>query len=243
MPEQDSLQLFPLHIAYFIGSPWPSADMKRLAVTADKHEFAIKFEEDAVGLPASEWLGCKLAQACRIAVPWTAIMVDDKGRVGFGSRIEGAGHRFSDHSPQERAAMMTSCAQVMSANIALDIFCGNDDRHLNNWVFRKNTQDQWALLCIDFSRALFVRDFPNLPPFTNNNTLTTQRMLKATQNWHGPFAVFAIQQIQEIKPATVARWLDECPETWLSPKKRQELTDWWGSTSYHEHLQRVLALL
>jgi hypothetical protein len=244
MSVQDPLPLFPLRIASTLPNPWASADLKELARTADGHDFAVKWEHDGAGLPASEWLGHKLAVACQIATHYTATLTDAQGRLGFGSRIESHAASFKDLSQPERAQVVADCGQAMSAVLALDLFIGNEDRHLNNWLFRHNQSGQWTPLCIDFSRALFRRGFPGDPwPLTLCNTTNTQGLLKRLNNWDGPYAVFAIEQLQRVTSAVLEHWLADCPAQWLNAQDRKTLLTWWGSQAYHLRIQQLYALL
>lgn len=243
MSLQDELPLFPLRVARFVPSPWSSADLGELARTADGHDFAAKWEHDGAGLPASEWLGHRLANACQIATPFTATL-HHGALLGFGSRIEGAVQSFRDLSPPERCEVVTQCSQAMCATLALDVFIGNEDRHLGNWLFRRNLDGQWAPLCIDFSRALFRRGFPTDPwPLPPCNTTATMALLKAAGLWDGPYAVFAIEQLQRVTPAVLQHWLQECPLPWLPEPARATLTTWWASSAYHARLQAAFGQL
>lgn len=240
---QDDLPLFPLHVVSFIPSPWKTADLKELARTGDGHDFAAKWEHEGAGLPASEWLGHRLAHACQIATPFTATL-HHGGRHGFGSRIEGAVSSYRDLPPNERVEAVRQCSQAMCGLLALDLFVGNDDRHLDNWLMRKNLSGQWAPLCIDFSRALFRRGFPNDAwPLPKCNTLTTIDLLRAARLWDAAYALFAVEQLQRVTPAVLQHWLQDCPLEWLPQPARNSLAAWWASPAYHSRLQGTFALL
>lgn len=244
MTGQDELPLFPLRVASYVPSPWPSADLKELARTADGHEFAAKWEHEGAGLPASEWMGDRLARACQIATPFTATLTDEQGRMGFGSRIEGSVSSFKDLSPPERMQIVADCGQAMSGLLALDLFIGNEDRHLNNWLFRRNLAGDWTPLCIDFSRALFRRGFPQDSwPLAACNTTSTVALLKSSSRWDGAYAVFAVEQLQRVTPAVLQHWLADCPAQWLGQSQRMALMSWWASSAYHARLQATYGLL
>jgi hypothetical protein len=243
MTLEPELPLFPLEVTDFVPSPWPSADLKELARTSDGHEFAAKWEHEGAGLPASEWLGHRLAQACQIATPFT-VTLHHNGKQGFGSRIEGDVSSWNTLAPPERANVIAQCSQSMCGLLALDLFVGNEDRHLNNWLFRRNLSGQWVPLCIDFSRALFRRGFPADPwPLPQCNTLSTIGILKAVGRWDGSSAIFAVEHLQRVTAGVVKHWLQECPLPWLPEPNRSALTSWWASSAYHDRLQGTYALL
>jgi len=56
------LPLFSVEIARFIPNPFPSADLKVLAVGRDNLEYACKRQADARDLPASEWICYRLVR-------------------------------------------------------------------------------------------------------------------------------------------------------------------------------------
>ncbi len=239
-----SLPLFPLQVARYIPSPWKTADLRQVARTADGHDFAAKWEHEGVGLPASEWLGERLARACQIATPFTAILTDASDRLGFGSRIEGSVTSFDQMTVPEKLEVLAACGRAMSGLLALDLFVGNEDRHMGNWLFRRNLAGEWAPLCIDFSRALFCRGFPHdtWPP-TNCNTTSTMALLKIHGGWDSSHAVISAERLQHITPQVLRHWLQECPKAWLPEATQVALLAWWSSPAYHARLQRTYALL
>lgn len=182
--------------------------------------------------------------ACQIATPFTATLTDAQGRMGFGSRIEGAVISFRDLPPHEGAQVLADCGQAMSALLALDMFVGNEDRHMNNWLFRRNQSNHWTPLCIDFSRALFRRGFPaDVWPLPSCNTTTTLALLKKLWHWDASCAVFAAQRLQRVTPTVLDHWLADCPDEWISAQDRADLLAWWASPAYHARLQATYALL
>jgi hypothetical protein len=237
-------QLFPLRIKRLSFSNTGTADLKQIATTHDGHDFAVRFAEDGEGIASSEWFGFRLAQACQIATPFSAALVDSRGRLGFGSRWESSTSQYSTMTVSERSQVYEQCGAAMSAVLALDIFCGNIDRHGNNWLFTRNKSGEFTPLCIDFSQAIFARSFPaDEWPMPACNTTTTQAFLKKAGYWDGPVSVFTLEQIQEIHVDTVKRWLDDAPIAWMSENTRQTLLSWWGSSAYHTRLQKCFELI
>lgn len=236
--------LFPLRVHSLAPSRFDGKDLKQVARTSDGHEFAVKWASDGLGIAASEWLGYRLAQACQIAVPYSAVLVNTAGSLGFGSRIERNTVQWNTLTMGERSAVFDSCGQAMSAVIALDIFCGNVDRHGNNWLFSKNSDQKWVPFCIDFSRSLFARRFPNDPwPIGPCATTSTQAALKSTGHWDGPYAVFTLEQLQRVTGDTLEHWCQDCPDEWLAASAKASLVTWWRSSEYHSRLQRSFELI
>lgn len=237
------LPLLPLKVSWVGPNPFGTGvDLRHVVMTADGMDFAVKSVADHPMLPASEFLGYRLAQSCQLAVPHAQTLEMPGGEMVFGSRIE-AGAR-SPATPQERMTAVAACAESMSATLALDLFLANDDRHLGNFLIRENRNGQPCAMVIDFSRALFVNGFPDDQfPQSETNTTTTIAILRSLAMWRMPAAIATIQQLQAIGPEHIDHWLREMPPAWLPIAKRTRLLAWWGSPDYHARLTAVLALL
>jgi hypothetical protein len=129
----------------------------------------------------------------------------------------------------------------ISAILALDHFVGNEDRHKGNFIFRRNFNNKWVPLAIDYSRALYVRQFPNdtQPLPVSCNTRRTIDILKKSDMWDGPFAVFALESLTHVQKEHVAHWLEEMPSSWLNIATRRVLVEWWQSEQFKSRLQSV----
>ncbi len=99
-------------------------------------------------------------------------------------------------------------------------------------------------MSIDYGRALFVSDFPDGPlPLRGCNTSTTLNLLKQTQTFRAPVAVFAISAVQEIKVAHISRWVSEMPFEWLPEDRADALLAWWSSDKLPARIDAVLKCL
>jgi hypothetical protein len=240
------LPLLPLRVDATIPSPLKSADLKELVQTIDGHIYAYKSLEDNENLPASEFLCYRMAAACRLPVPFSALIEKTPGgEIGFGSRFEGGIEDPARLSAHDQLNMFRDSKGPVSAILALDHFVGNDDRHKGNFIFRRNFNEKWVPLAIDYSRALYVRGFPDdespLPEACN--TRRTVGLLKSSDMWDGPFAVFALEYLAEVQKEHVAHWLEEMPLAWLNQTKRQALVEWWQSDQFSSRLQAVYSAI
>ncbi|MES2189138.1 MAG: hypothetical protein V4454_03385 [Pseudomonadota bacterium] len=240
------LPLLPLRVDATIPSPFGSADLKSFVQTLDGHIYALKSLQDGPYLPASEFLCYKLASACGLPVPYSALIEETvKGPIGFGSRFEGGVMDPATLNTADQLDMFRESKGPVSAILALDCFVGNDDRHRRNFIFRKNFQLRWVPLAIDYSRAFLVRGFPEdifpLPP--SSNTQRTIDILKKSDMWDGPYAVFALESLASVTSAHLKHWFDEMPEEWLSINGRKKLIAWWESQQFSARLQKVLQVI
>ncbi|WP_143171510.1 HipA domain-containing protein [Rhizobacter sp. OV335] len=239
------LSLLPLQIDAEFESRFATADLKKVVRARDGHFYAVKSQTVHPLLPASEYLCYQLASACQIAVPFSAVLTDSAGRYFFGSRFEGGATELTAQGPTRGLEMFKQAAKEVSAALAFDLFVGNEDRHRNNFLFRKNYQEQWAPLAIDYSRALLVRDFPNdtFPVPESSNTRSTIKLMKASGLWQGPFAIFSLSTLQGVSAEHVLHWCNEMPEQWLPQERRQLLLNWWDSPAFTERLNAIYDLL
>ena len=236
------LPLLPLRVDATIQSPLKSADLKELVQTIDGHIYAYKSVHEHQFLPASEFLCYRMAAACGLPVPFSALIEKTPGgEIGFGSRFEGGIEDPARLSTHEQLSMFRDSKGPISAILALDYFVGNDDRHKGNFIFRRNFKDKWVPLAIDYSRALYVRNFPHdqVPLPATCNTRRTLDILKASDMWDGPFAVFALESLGNVQKEHVAHWLEEMPTAWLDQTKRRELVNWWQSEQFSSRLSAM----
>ena len=238
----EQLPLLPLRVAASVASPFPKADLKTIVRTLDHHFYALKSLSDHPQLPATEFLCYRLAAACGLPVPFSAIIeVEPGGELAFGSRFEGDVIDQKSVGTGNQLQMFKDCAGPVSAILALDVFVGNEDRHRGNFLFRKNFEEMWVPVAIDYSRALFVRGFPDdtFPMSSTCHTNNTIKVLKSAEIWDGPFAVFALDSLRNVQRSNILHWIDEMPPRWLSPPLKHRFVDWWQSDKFHQRLEKV----
>ena len=101
---------------------------------------------------ASEMLCTLIAGAVGIATPTGRILEDLDGELVFGSQI------YGDAQPSGPAMLLDDPPSAMALGqisriFAFDLFLGNVDRHLNNYLVRTQNGMQ-RVLAMDFSHAL-----------------------------------------------------------------------------------------
>jgi hypothetical protein len=239
------MNLLPLRVEAAMPSTFESADLKHLVMTHDRHYYAIKSLGDHPLLPASEFICYKLAAACNLSVPFSSLIEISPSELAFGSRFEGGLNEWKVLGPARQFAAMQASCQPLSGVLAFDLFVGNEDRHLNNFVWRKNVKDEWVPFAIDYSRAFLVRGFPfdEFPVSRSSNTRLTLEALKRAQAWQAPYALFTLQQLQNVKRENLEHWFDEMPTNWLSLERRNGILEWWDSPEFGNRLNAIFDLL
>lgn len=209
-----------------------------VAVGRDGLEYAVKRQIDDAHLPASEWFCYHLGYRIQIALPSFAILQEGSDE-HFGSRFEGGIKQFSDIPPPDQTRLLVDCAPDISRIIAMDLFVGNEDRHLNNFLFREQRLGgKISVVAMDFSRSLFVRGWPAdlFPMPTTTKTMMVLAILKNMGIWDSAVANLVLASIQSVSPVEVERWLTEMPSRWLEPHRIADVKAWWASPEFGKRL-------
>lgn len=240
------LPLLALQVNTSMSSDLGTADLERIVGCNDSHFYALKSMEVHTLLPATEYLCYKIAGACEVPTPMGAIVLTPPNQIpAFGSRWEGGLTELTARGAVSVLELYRECSGVLSATLALDLFLGNDDRHMKNFLFRKTHGERFAAIAIDYSRAFLVKGFPfdQFPQSANTRTNATINLHKRGETWNGPFAVHALGRVLEISTAHLEHWINEMPKEWLSRSDAAKLLHWWGSDAKNERFNRTLQML
>lgn len=234
-----TIPLFPVDVAREITDGLPnSADLKVVSVGRDGLEYATKRQADGADLPASEWFCYHLGYRLQIALPKCTVLKNGSDE-HFGSRFEGGIVQWSDIPPTEQQALLQNCAADISRIYALDLFVANDDRHLNNFLFRDQTLGgKRSVIALDFSRSLLMRGWPSdpVPMPANTKTMLLIELLKTLGLWSTPDASLTLSSIATITSSEVKQWLTAMPAAWLAPARIDEIVKWWNSPGFGQRL-------
>jgi hypothetical protein len=205
-------------------------------------EWALKRQAEHPMLPASEFMCYRLSQACALATPMDAVLIDTDGAPVFGSRIEAGLVELSVLPHAEVIQRIASCAGRMSACYALDLLLGNEDRHFGNFLFRQRADGTLACIVIDWSRAWWVRGWPP-QQIAGCACATTNHIgiLRSLGLWSPAEALLTLGKASAIAMPTITRWLDDMPLQWLPSAERATLLAWWGSNAFHARVADCVA--
>lgn len=240
------LPLLALQAHTAISSNLGSADLKKIVRCHDSHFYALKSLDDHPLLPATEFLCYKIAAACEVPTPVGAIVLTPPNQLpAFGSRWEGGLTELSVRGPVAVMELYRECSGVMSATLALDLFLGNEDRHMGNFLFRRTHGDRFAAVAIDYSRAFLIKGFPQdrFPQSPNTATRTTINSHQKSGIWNGPLAVHALSQILRVTTEHLGHWMKEMPSEWLPASDAANLLQWWGTDAFRERFNQTLQML
>jgi hypothetical protein len=127
----------------------------------------------------------------------------------------------------------------MSRIFAFDMFICNDDRHINNYIFRKQN-NEWRVLAIDFSHSLFARwPLENNLVDPNSRTRETMKVVAAHWGFDVDEAKRCLFRIARIKRESVAAILRHMPKGWLPQTEQDALLNWWGGSGKKDWVRKI----
>ncbi len=222
-----------------VASDEGTADCALFCRCDDGSDYAVKDKSKSAATPHSEWFCTRFGESVGLASPTCAI-VDINGVESFGSRYE-TGHEPDNWWVRAKSGEINfdQLAPTVSRIFAFDLFVHNGDRHLKNYIIRKQKLG-YSILSFDYSRAWLWNGFPlpKLPLLASSNTIRAQRFL--SQAFPGFLSIFDINhvldRIRETDRSKIETIFGEHPKDWLTDAERNALLEWWESNS---RLQRI----
>ncbi len=147
--------------------------------------------------------------------------------------------QWSDVQPPDQLPLLHSCAADISRIYALDLFVANDDRHLNNFLFRDQTlAGQRTVIAMDFSRGLLIRGWPSdpVPMPMGSNTMRQIQALKVLGIWDAAAATLTLNSIATVTASEAEHWLKAMPRAWLATSRIDAIVQWWDSPAFGQRL-------
>lgn len=233
--------LFPLQVKHH-RTPKGGRDVRVDADAEDGMRWTLKRCAEHPMLPAAEFLAYRLAHACGLPAPHFGILRDLDGALVFGSRHEGGLVDLKALTPDQQLEELSHCAGRMSACFALDLVLGNEDRHFDNFVYRRRDDGRLTAMPIDWGRAWWVTGWPPRDVHTRACTTTTQiDLLRALNVWQPAEALMALGTLSSIPLQSVLAWADEMPIEWLPAAERGKLIAWWASEAFHARISSIIS--
>lgn len=219
-----------------------TADCTLFCRCDDGSDYAIKDRARNVVLPHQEWFCTRLGEIIGLASPPARIV-----KVGsdecFGSRWE-SGMETQDwwvrasHGDIDFALL----APTISRILAYDLFIHNLDRHLTNYIVRRQYAGH-AILAFDYSQAWLFSGFP-LPDLPMPPTCKTVLAIRAMRQIFGDFiwqseVKYICNQLRKVKTETVERIVSEHPANWLTATQKTAIFNWWYSDKRMHRIHQV----
>ena len=209
-----------------------TADLRLVCRCDDGSDYAVKDQLRNPHLPHQEWLCTQLGELVGIASPHIRV-VKLAADECFGSRWE-RGMETQDwwiraHNGDIDFQLI---APTISRIFAYDLFVHNVDRHLTNYIVRRQYSGH-SVLSFDYSQAWLFSGFP-LPPLPLHSQTKTIQAMRAMRHLFGDFIhqneVKSIcNKLRQIKTETIERIISEHPNNWLTETQKCEIFNWWKS--------------
>lgn len=209
-----------------------TADCALFCRCDDGSDYAVKDASKYPHLPHTEWFCTRVGERVGLASPVCAV-VNVKNLPCFGSRWE-TGHDPDDwwvkaHSGEIEFDLV---APTISRILAFDLFVHNDDRHLHNYIIRRQRMGH-AVLAFDYSRAWLHHGFPlpDGPIGPGSNTIRAYRFLN---NLFPGFlriqdVEHVFERLGELSAVAIETIISEHPASWLTAERSDAILDWWDS--------------
>lgn len=210
-------------------APFNTADCKTIGDGDDGQQYIIKQCSDNKYTPATEFICCSIAERCNIAcLDHRQVVMPDKS-IAFGSRFEAGQLKQADVG----AAIITPStffSQTRSATYILDLFLGNQDRHINNFFLYIDANQNIRAKVFDFGRSLWglngvLPNGINQPP--NANTLVTFNSLRKQCQSDTQRMNSVVDYLNDIDQNTIDDICKTMPSQWLTTDMKDSLEVWW----------------
>ncbi len=195
---------------------------------------------------ATEWLLTHLAQHVGFATPECAVIEREHlGETFFGSRqVASPASSIELHAflmtPQKNELGQPSSwpGAYLSQLYAFDLFVGNRDRSLTNFLLQKEGFTN-RLCAFDFASANLL-DMSDIKfSVASDITVGIGRLLRLRHGFFPKSAIETIDRIAAVPAETIAGFLRQMPSDWMSAEQKESICELW---SKHRIASRLAAL-
>lgn len=223
----------PMLIPHRINSRFPppnGADISFVS-TSGGRAFFCKEDKSGRSIRAIEMMSTRLAGEAGILTPDCAVVEDDAGATFFGSvglgTIAGIFEvqaYLSTASKNELGGLDPWLERYLSALYAYDLFIGNPDRSMANFLMDLNDRQ---LRAYDFASADLKKWSSQRFSIENSNTLSLGRRLRKIHGFDIDAALEMLKRIEAIPLKVIRRLVSELPRDWLAEVEGESLCESW----------------
>lgn len=237
--------LFPTRISTTYPTSPIGKDYAFLCEAFDDGTYHCKQDSFGKSVRATEWVCQTLVRHLGIAVPEFRIMDNRNGATFFGSKqaISSASpfhlNAYLNQPQSDETGRVTQwLGRHLSMVYIIDLFLGNPDRTLTNFVLEKDGITS-RLCLIDFADAQLEQLSSDLFPIAGSNTLWNGRLLRKLHGFFPDSAIEMIERIGAVPDEFMSGIIEGMPNDWMAGEGKQKLYDSWASRS---RLPRLSAL-
>lgn len=211
-----------------VGKPYTG-----VCYASDGVDYVVKRHISGWHINHSEWFASHLCAHVGIPTPVCAL-IQRKHDVLFGSRWE-TGHIQRWWEVAQRGVIdIGQIGPILSRILAFDMFIANRDRHVNNYIIRKQ-KTRTAVLALDFSRSWAAAGLP-FPEYQDPPDTKTMEAFLFLSSRLGPFIVRqqmldVLDCLRQCTLDDVESIIDSHPPQWLGEGDKDKMLLWWSETS------------
>lgn len=234
-------ELYPLRLQAILDEPTNGQHLHLIGEAAGSKYFC-KRDSDGTPVRATEFFCSSLVAHLGILVPNFALIENpETGEVLFGSKgIWGIAADFEVQTflttpiPVNKAVSgnFSWLASHLSRLYAVDMFLGNPDRQLRNFLLAES-----RLLAFDFASARLENLSSSIFPIAKDKTVSVGRFLRSV---HGGFDLASadeiIKRIAAVPVSEIEAILSKIPEDWLTEREKGKLCESWVNGAVGDRL-------
>lgn len=251
-PLASQLESFPCVVVSYQPFPKPeTAYAKGRAIGEDGVAYIIKANSGGVPICANEWISTGLAESLHLPVAPCKVLKMPDGELVFGSAE--LTNRLPDH---ELAALLVGgvkpnglivhdLTSILSRLHAFDLFVGNYDRHLSNYLMSLEWSDDRTtrignLRAIDFDAAdIVTRGNIILPMHGRTNTMVASKLIRETHPFANQPVTQMLTQLRKGREVMFEQAMYGLPSEWLSDTDRSALLKKVASESFASEIHQL----
>ena len=216
----------------------------------DGHVYYCKTDSNGRLIRATEWIAYSLAQHLGLSVADYAILEDNDGETYFGSRSpksvvsdQFALERFMrDASKDEVGHPSSWIGQMLARQWAFDLFIGNPDRTLQNFILDQDGR-VGQIRAIDFASASLIPLLSGKFPIDDDATIRIGRFVRAQFGVHKAAAFELLDRIEAVPLSTLEEMIAAMPCEWLSRDQASEFKKVWANGQRTDRLNQLRLLI
>jgi len=226
--------LYPKLIVDDLGPVGGGVTAPRWIRADDGLSYIVKDEAKGVAsVRASEYLWLSIAKLISLPAPVPEIFVNAQQRKLVGTRREQSAVDASVHLQSLLSGRVVRGGIQLSRIFAFDLFCGNWDRHPNNYLVLEDGGGSIVVFAIDFSHVTAHPGLaqPNLDPLASQFNATRAQFPAVIQPYGADrqAAIEVVDRLSSLPIEAVNGILGEVPVEWLSAPEKAQASAWWAS--------------
>lgn len=207
------------------------ADITLVCTTREGGTFYCKDDKPGRLIRAAEMLYTRLAGHVNLPTPFCSVIELEDGSTLFGSLAnESIADEFevraflSKQQVNEIGAPSAWIGQTLARIYAFDLFIGNPDRSLRNFMLERGSR---MLAAYDFASAELTALSDQRFSVEHSHTIFVGRFLRNVHGFEIAFAFEMLDRLNAVPVELVRNILGEMPDDWLPADQRGVLCDVW----------------